>query len=222
MKKILLLLWVAAQVLFLLTGCGTVNAQEQFDEITTSAESQPCSQPPMTAPTVPVSPADPPESPSESAETEPVSTAPDELPDAFSFVPAAPSLPEYAVSAFDLAILEAVNQARAGHGLPALILDDTACRLAFVRATEAASQWSHTRPNGQAYHSVFPEYEVPWPKCVGENLANHVVEDAQGIVDAWMQSEGHRRNILHPDFTGVGIAVYYCGEKHYIANLFVG
>ncbi len=45
---------------------------------------------------------------------------------------------------------------------------------------------------------------------LGENIAygTGVVGTPESIVDAWMQSTGHRKNILDPEFTGTGIAVY--------------
>ena len=163
-------------------------------------------------------------------EPEPMETAPKE-PDAPEPAPTEPEQTEsvpvegflgYAPDDYALALLDAVNQARAEHGLPALVLDVTISQLAYIRAQEAAVQWSHTRPNGLASHSVYPEYGIPWPHCVGENLANYVLQDAARIVDAWMNSEGHRKNILYPDYTGAGMAVYFDGEKYYIANLFFG
>lgn len=160
--------------------------------------------------------------PTEPAETEPVST---------EFVqqvqettaPAedlATVLPDYAPDAYALELLEAVNAARTANGLPPLVLDETLCRLAYVRAQEAAVQWSHTRPNGQPCYSVYEDYAIPRVFWTGENLANYALQDAQLIADSWMESEDHRKNILYPKYTAAGMAVFWSGENYYIANLF--
>lgn len=130
------------------------------------------------------------------------------------------SLPEYSPDGYALLLLEKVNEARTAHGLPALSLDLTVSRLAYVRAQEASQQWSHTRPNGAPCYSVYEEYRIRRDFWTGENLANYMLQDAQLIVDSWMASEAHRNNILYPDYTAAGIAVYWSGEKYYIANLF--
>ena len=204
--------------------CATIAEQQESTApaattpaSTEPAETEPAPTPPAETEPVPTEPTETESVPTEPAETEPVSTAPMEAEPAPT-----KGLTDYTPDAFALALLEGVNQARAEHGLPALVLDATVCRLAYVRAQEAAVQWSHTRPNGLASHSVYPEYGVPWPHCVGENLANYALQDATRIVNAWMDSDGHRRNILYPDYTGAGMAVYFDGEKYYIANLFFG
>lgn len=224
MKKFFVLLFVCL-VISLLLGCTPFDLQVHFADDAISGGSETCSPAPEAASLIPTSYIEPTDPPATSAEAAPAESVTFPLEPAFENavdVPVAPSLPEYRVGEYELAFLMAINQARVSNGLPALVLDETASRLAYVRAKEASVFWSHTRPDGQAYHSVYPEYAVTWPKCVGENLANHTTLDVQKIVDAWMQSDGHRRNILYWDFVGVGIAVYYSGEKYYIANMFVG
>lgn len=198
---------IAIALSCLLAGCRTTSIHTRASVEPVSAtivEQRETCVPVFTKP-VPTAPAETELVPAEPIDTEPVPTE---------------DLTDYTPDAYALALLEGVNQARAEHGLPALEIDATVCRLAYVRAQEAAVQWSHTRPNGLASHSVYPEYGVPWPHCVGENLANYALQDAMRIVNAWMDSDGHRRNILYPDYTGAGMAVYFNGEKYYIANLF--
>ncbi len=203
----------------LLTGCRTPSIHTQASDAhvcATIATQREDSVPPSTKP-----------APTKPAQTEPSATVPTETEQASTEPaqtepPTTGDLDAYAPDAYALSILAEVNRARAEHGLQELVLDATICRLAYVRARESAVQWSHTRPNGQPSHSVYPEHGVPWPNCVGENLANYALQDAARIVNAWMGSDGHRKNILYPDYTGAGIAVYFDGEKYYIANLFFG
>ena len=81
------------------------------------------------------------------------------------------------------------------------------------RAEEAASKFSHTRPNGKDWYTV--NSELMW----GENLAKGY-DSAQSVVDAWMASPTHAANILAGDFTTCSIAVYETNGKLYFAQEF--
>ena len=129
-------------------------------------------------------------------------------------------LAAYEPGAHDLQILELVNEVREGEGLQPLELDPQMCALAYVRAREAAELWSHTRPNGLECHSVYEEYGIDRDFWTGENLAGYALPDARQTVDSWLESEAHRINILYPDYTAAGIAVYHSGDRYYVANLF--
>ena len=95
--------------------------------------------------------------------------------------------------------LEGINEKRREYGLPDLIWDDELVQAASIRAAEASQMWSHTRPNGQQYNSVSDA-------VMGENLAKNY-PDAATTIEAWMNSESHRANILDKDLRTVGIAV---------------
>ena len=99
--------------------------------------------------------------------------------------------------------LDIVNAKRAENGLAAL----------NWRAQEAASKFSHTRPNGKDWYTV--NSELMW----GENLAKGY-DSAQSVVDAWMASPTHAANILAGDFTTCSIAVYETNGKLYFAQEF--
>ena len=83
----------------------------------------------------------------------------------------------------------------------------------MVRAQEAASKFSHTRPNGKDWYTV--NSELMW----GENLAKGY-DSAQSVVDAWMASPTHAANILAGDFTTCSIAVFETNGKLYFAQEF--
>ena len=116
------------------------------------------------------------------------------------------------------------NQARQAAGLSALSHISNIDPLATVRAGEASQLWSHTRPNGRDCLTIFDDYDMFY-RGRGENLCT--VEfgpqtvDAKTFVDALMDSPTHRENILRPEFTGIGIGVYYYGGAYYVAQLFV-
>lgn len=54
----------------------------------------------------------------------------------------------------------------------------------------------------------------------GENIAMVAQPNAQALVDMWMKSQGHRENLLRPDFKYTGIAVYGDGDKFYATQIF--
>ena len=109
--------------------------------------------------------------------------------------------------------LDIVNAKRAENGLATLNWSNGLESCAMVRATEAASKFSHTRPNGKDWYTV--NSELMW----GENLAKGY-DSAQSVVDAWMASPTHAANILAGDFTTCSIAVYETKGKVYFAQEF--
>ena len=113
-----------------------------------------------------------------------------------------------AVEAFDL-----VNAYRAVYGLPALVWDDQLEACAMVRATEIATTFSHTRPNGSDWWTV--NSDLMW----GENLAKGY-KDATKLVTGWMNSPTHAANILDAEYVTCSIAVYEVGGKLYFAQEF--
>jgi uncharacterized protein YkwD len=79
--------------------------------------------------------------------------------------------------------------------------------LVLLRAKECEEYWSHTRPNGEAWHNLYySNPKIKDIKLIGENLGKSF-STAQIIVEALMNSEAHRNNILNPKFTHVCIAV---------------
>lgn len=93
-----------------------------------------------------------------------------------------------------------INKIRNDNGLAALSWDDELYEVAQIRSKEASQKWSHTRPDGTHWSTLSPVVH-------GENLAKGY-NTAQGAVDAWMNSEGHKANILRKEFTRVAISFY--------------
>ena len=71
--------------------------------------------------------------------------------------------------------------------------------------------------------TILSEYNVSW-RSAGENIGwgtAYAFEPRQ-IVDAWMASEGHRKNILNANFTHLGVGYGLADNKEYFAQLFIG
>jgi hypothetical protein len=101
-------------------------------------------------------------------------------------------------------VLDLVNQERKAAGLKNVKLNDDLNRVAELRAAEIAEKWSHTRPNGEEWKTAFAEEGVS-ASYRGENLAKGQYS-ADKVVEDWMDSEGHRANILNKKFTKMGVA----------------
>lgn len=114
-------------------------------------------------------------------------------------------------------VLALVNAERAKNGCAPLTLDTELTSNANVRAKKIVEVFSHTRPNGER---CFTAVTVDW-MYVGENIAMGY-PTAEAVMDGWMNSDGHRKNILNGDFTKIGIGVCSSGGAMYWVQLFVG
>lgn len=109
-----------------------------------------------------------------------------------------------------------VNQERAKEGLSPLAMDEELTEAAMLRAAECSVFYSHTRPNGLACSSVSP-------KVYAENIAASTgmkFSTADAVVAAWMNSAGHRQNIMNQNYQAVGIGCFYKDGVWYWAQEF--
>ena len=115
-------------------------------------------------------------------------------------------------------VVELVNAERAKVNLPALTMTTKLNEAALVRAKETVQSFSHTRPNGSSFSTVLKENGISF-QGAGENIAWGQRTPEQ-VVLAWMNSEGHRANILNPKYTSIGVGYYLNGATPYWAQLF--
>ena len=94
-----------------------------------------------------------------------------------------------------------INDIREENNLESLDWDINLETVADVRANEISDVFSHTRPNGQPWSTVNSKIQG------GENLA-FGYDTPKEVVQAWMDSESHKENILYPDFEKCAIAIY--------------
>lgn len=103
-------------------------------------------------------------------------------------------------------VVDLVNEERAKEGLSPLQKSDEVSAAADVRAHEIAVSFSHTRPDGRRYRTVLEDNGVS-SHFSGENIAGGY-RTPDEVVSAWMGSEGHRENIMNPDYTHIGVGYY--------------
>ena len=110
-------------------------------------------------------------------------------------------------------VVRLVNAQRAANGLKALEIDVNVQSAAQVRAKEINTVFSHTRPNGTSCFTALKENNVSY-RGAGENIASGQTS-AQQVMNSWMNSEGHRANILNSKFTKIGVGVYKTSSGRY-------
>lgn len=104
-------------------------------------------------------------------------------------------------------IMRLCNAERKKYGLPALEYGGIALQAASsVRAAEAAKLWGHSRPDGRKWSTVLLEHGVISTNGA-ENLGKGT-EDPAKLVNAWLASPGHRKNLLDPLVTTVAIGFF--------------
>lgn len=113
------------------------------------------------------------------------------------------------------AVLKLINQERQKKGLSALKMDNTLNAAADARAKEIVKSFSHTRPNGTSCFTILDEakYKVSYTMA-GENIAAGY-SSADAVMTGWMNSDGHRANILNSGYDKVGIGYYYSSSQPY-------
>ena len=108
------------------------------------------------------------------------------------------------------AVASLVNAARQDAGLSELELDADLCAAAQARAQEIAQSFSHTRPDGSSCFTILEEFGISY-RAAGENIAMGQ-RTPEEVMDGWMNSSGHRANILNGTFTSIGVGYYVDGS----------
>jgi uncharacterized protein YkwD len=133
----------------------------------------------------------------------------------------APTLPE--VSADELRVLQLANRERQQRGLQPLALDRRASEVARAHARDMCRRgyFDHRSPEGQAPWDRLRAGGVPFDSA-GENIAAGY-RSAESVHQGWMDSPGHRHNILGSGYSRIGVGKVICeGGAPYWAQVFMG
>lgn len=117
-----------------------------------------------------------------------------------------------AESEYAYQVLAIMNQIRAENGLSALTTTQELMNTAQMRAEEITVSFSHDRPDGSSCFTAFSQNGVSY-RAAGENIAAGQ-NNPQYVMDCWMNSAGHRANILNPAFNHVGIGCNYSNDYY--------
>ena len=109
------------------------------------------------------------------------------------------------LAAFADEVLRLTNLERGNAGVSHLTRTSTLNQIALIRARETIQLFSHNRPDGRWFLTVFADNGITYSDA-GENLAMGQETPAE-VVKAWMDSPGHKENMLYSDFGRIGIGV---------------
>lgn len=150
----------------------------------------------------------------------PAPAAPAPAPAAPAPKPAAPAPATGDVSAYVKQVIDLTNAQRTKNGLPALKHDTQLSGVAQKKSVDMAQNnyFSHTSPTYGSPFDMMRDFGVTY-KSAGENIAQGQ-RTPQEVVNAWMNSEGHRKNILSANFTHIGVG-YEKSGNHW-TQMFIG
>ena len=107
-------------------------------------------------------------------------------------------------------LVEKMNEERLANGVSEISHSSELDALAQIRAEEIYQNFSHTRPDGSSCFTILSGVTY---STAGENIAAGQ-EDVTEVMSAWMNSPGHRSNILNPSFGKVGIGYFVAPDGY--------
>ena len=110
-------------------------------------------------------------------------------------------------------MLRLVNEERKKAGVAPLELDSTLTKAAQIRAKEIMQVFDHTRPDGNNFRSLLDEMGYS-SSYAGENISKGTFEKPESAMMLWMNSKGHRENILNPDYKYLGVGSAFESESN--------
>ncbi|MGE7694316.1 SafA/ExsA family spore coat assembly protein [Lysinibacillus sp. NPDC094177] len=116
-------------------------------------------------------------------------------------------------------VVKLVNAERAKAGLPALKEDWELSRVAKYKSQDMHDKkyFDHTSPTYGTPFTMMKNFGITY-KSAGENIAMGQ-RSAEEVVKAWMNSEGHRANILNKNYTYIGVG--YVKDGNYWTQMFI-
>ncbi len=115
--------------------------------------------------------------------------------------------------------MKLVNAERAKAGLPALKEDWELSRVAKYKSQDMHDKnyFDHTSPTYGSPFAMMKKFGITY-KAAGENIAKGQ-KSASEVVNAWMNSEGHRANILNKSYTHIGVG--FVKDGNYWSQMFI-
>lgn len=126
----------------------------------------------------------------------------------------APSQPENPASSFAYRVFELTNEERTAAGLPPFVWDDSLAQVAYAHSKDMGVRgfFDHTNPDGLSPFDRIKNAGISYSRAAENIAAGQTSPEA--VVRSWMNSSGHRANILNPNLTTLGVG-YYEGSGSY-------
>lgn len=124
------------------------------------------------------------------------------------------------VSSYEKEVVRLVNEIRAKNGLNPLTEDWELSRVARYKSQDMKDNnyFSHTSPTYGSPFNMMKSFGISY-KTAAENIAKGQATP-QAVVNAWMNSAGHRANILNSSYTKIGVG--YVKSGNYWTQMFIG
>ncbi len=137
-----------------------------------------------------------------------------------------PSVPAQApnIAEMEAAILEQINEIRVENNLQPLENNERLAQVARQYSQRMAQEnfFSHTGPDGDTPAQRVRDGGIVF-LIVGENLfrSTNISDPVPAAIQGWMESPGHRENILRSVFAETGVGVWREGNQYYITQMFL-
>lgn len=130
------------------------------------------------------------------------------------------STPADSVSAYEKKVVELVNTERAKYGLSALTLNTELSSIARAKSQDMSDKkyFSHTSPTYGSPFDMMKSFGIRY-NTAGENIA-YGYKTPEAVVNGWMNSAGHRANILNASYKEIGVG--YVANGNYWTQMFIG
>lgn len=124
------------------------------------------------------------------------------------------------VTAYETEVARLVNVQRSQNGLAPLTMNWELSRVARYKSQDMVNKkyFSHTSPTYGSPFDMMKSFGISY-RTAGENIA-YGQRTPQEVVTAWMNSAGHRANILNSSFTQIGVG--YVAAGNYWTQMFIG
>ena len=123
------------------------------------------------------------------------------------------------VSSYEAEVIRRVNEIRTQNGLKELQTDWQLSRVARYKSEDMKKNnyFSHTSPTYGSPFDMMKKFGISY-RSAGENIAKGQ-KTPQAVVNAWMNSAGHRENILKASYTHIGVG--YVASGNYWTQMFI-
>ena len=124
------------------------------------------------------------------------------------------------VTSFEQEVIRLVNEIRTENGLRPLTYDWELSRVARYKSQDMKDNkyFSHTSPVYGSPFQMMKSFGISY-RSAGENIAKGYATP-EAVIEGWMNSSGHRANILNSSFTHIGVG--YVAEGRYWTQMFIG
>lgn len=129
-------------------------------------------------------------------------------------------VPDATMTSYEQQVIDLINNIRVQNGLSKLKVNWELSRVARYKSQDMHDKnyFSHTSPTYGSPFDMMTAFGISY-RTAGENIAKGYTTP-QSVVNGWMNSSGHRANILNSAYTQIGVG--YVSSGNYWTQMFIG